>query len=379
MKAFRFLATALCAAALAISCETTIDITEIPADTDVLTFTCVIGDVPGSRVSIAGDGKTSWEVGDQILFHGKWIGVGSDTYSRTVTLAAENISADGKTATVSVPSFNKGTVTDNEASDMYAVYPADAVKVDNGSTNWRSTQPFITSNKPLMVGYNKEANGNSFTFINLCSVITFTVSGDYDSYEFSGNNGETVGYSDYRARVYWTTGGEQYADLRAGGTPLTTISGPVTANGSTVNYICIPAGVDLGAGFTLKMLKSSVAKKRAQTSTAMNLASGDLLKLGSITSHLKDMPTPQLCLPEYLGETPAVIAYMTEYTDKSDLAATSYVTHINFCHGRFGNPETGDGGIVINGGEYTSLRSAVLALKASRPELKVLLMIGGYG
>ena len=111
----------------------------------------------------------------------------------------------------------------------------------------------------------------------------------------------------------------------------------------------------------------------------MSLSANDLLSLGNISSHLQDPPAPGLCRPEYLGQTPAVIAYLTEYTDKNDLAATSYVTHINFCHGRFGNPTTGDGGIVINGGSYTDLRDAVLALKDSRPELKVLLMIGGYG
>ena len=378
MKAFRFLALALCAAALAVSCETTIDIIEIPADTDVQTFTCVIDDTPASRLGIASDGKTSWEVGDQIMFHGKWIGYGSSRYySRTVTLAAENISADGKTATVTVGALHNDTPSAGCASNIYAVYPADAVSVDNGSGSWRDKTPFTTSNKPIMVGYNKEVDGSSFSFINVCSVITFTVSGDYDSYEFSGNNGETVGYSDYQVRAYWTTEGEQYANLKAGGTPLTTISGPVTANGTAINRICIPAGVNLGAGFTLRLLKGGVAQKRAQTSTAMNLANGDFLNLGSITSHLKDMPTAQLCRSEYLGTKPAVIAYLTQYTDVSTLDATN-LTHINYAHGRFVNKTTGDGGIEILTGD-NDLMANVLALRTAKSSLKVLLMIGGWG
>ena len=52
-----------------------------------------------------------------------------------------------------------------------------------------------------------------------------------------------------------------------------------------------------------------------------------------------------------------VIAYLTEYTDASTLDAT-HVTHINYAHGRFGNPKTGDGGIVIS---ETSLLKKVLA------------------
>ena len=70
-----------------------------------------------------------------------------------------------------------------------------------------------------------------------------------------------------------------------------------------------------------------------------------------------------------------VVAYLTEYTSASTLDAT-YVTHINYAHGRFGNPKTGDGGIVISG---TDLLRKVLALKQSKPSLKVLLMIGGWG
>ena len=52
------------------------------------------------------------------------------------------------------------------------------------------------------------------------------------------------------------------------------------------------------------------------------------------------------------------------------------LTHINYAHGRFKNPSTGDGGIVISG---TSLMKQVIALKSVNPKLKVMLMIGGWG
>lgn len=83
----------------------------------------------------------------------------------------------------------------------------------------------------------------------------------------------------------------------------------------------------------------------------------------------------KLCREEYLGQKPMIVAYLTEYTSASSLDA-SCVTHINYAHGRFGNPKTGDGGIVI---AETSLLKKVIALKEKKPSLKVLLMIGGWG
>ena len=85
--------------------------------------------------------------------------------------------------------------------------------------------------------------------------------------------------------------------------------------------------------------------------------------------------TAKLCKEEYLGQKPMIIAYLTEYTSASSLDATC-LTHINYAHGRFKNPKTGDGGIEIAG---TDLLKKVVALKQKKPTLKVLLMIGGWG
>lgn len=84
----------------------------------------------------------------------------------------------------------------------------------------------------------------------------------------------------------------------------------------------------------------------------------------------------QLCKEEHLGQKPMVVAYLTEYTKANTLDATS-LTHINYAHGRFKNPKTGDGGIVISGA--SDLLPKVMDLKKTVPTLKVLLMIGGWG
>ena len=77
-----------------------------------------------------------------------------------------------------------------------------------------------------------------------------------------------------------------------------------------------------------------------------------------------------------IGQTPIVLAYFTEYTET--LPEVKLLTHINYAHGRFKNPKTGDGGIVITESSKAPI-SKVVALKSVNPKLKVMLMIGGWG
>ena len=77
-----------------------------------------------------------------------------------------------------------------------------------------------------------------------------------------------------------------------------------------------------------------------------------------------------------IGQTPIVLAYFTEYTEV--MPDPTLLTHINYAHGRFGNPKTGDGGIVITESKKAPLKK-VVELKSKNPKLKVMLMIGGWG
>ncbi len=286
-KAIKFAAVALCAAALAISCnKNDIEINVTPS-AKTITMTCTIAD-SGTKLGISDTGKVTWEVNDQILFHGKWIG---GQYSYTATLSEANISQDGKTATVTIEDFTKGSPTGDQASNIYAIYPASAVAADNGATNWRATHPFNTSNAPLMVGYNKETDGTSFTFINLCGLIAFSVEGEFDNYELHGNNDEVVGYDGYQAEVYWTTNGTQSTNLTKGGTPLTSISAPLNADGTTVHYACIPNGVTFTKGFTFKFKDGNSTVKIKKTEKTVTIPRNGLLNLGKITN-LEDYEAP---------------------------------------------------------------------------------------
>ena len=80
-----------------------------------------------------------------------------------------------------------------------------------------------------------------------------------------------------------------------------------------------------------------------------------------------------------IGQLPVVEVYYTEYTDKALFPSAEEIrnfTIVNVGHGRFVNKKTGDGGITIADEE---LLRKMVALKQGYPELKVKLMIGGWG
>ena len=81
-----------------------------------------------------------------------------------------------------------------------------------------------------------------------------------------------------------------------------------------------------------------------------------------------------------LGQTPIREVYYTEYTDKNlfpKLADIRCFTHVNVGHGRFVNKLTGEGLEIPS--ETQRLLKEMVAFKAQYPELKVKLMIGGWG
>ena len=87
-------------------------------------------------------------------------------------------------------------------------------------------------------------------------------------------------------------------------------------------------------------------------------------------------PTPDDTHCTDIGRTPIVLAYFTEYTES--LPEVTLLTHINYAHGRFADPANGTGGIVITESKKAPIKE-VVALKRVNPQLKVCLMIGGWG
>ena len=296
---------ALAALAMAFSCQKAENSPEPASEPVVRTFTCTIADAidPETRVAISQtDGKTTWEVGDEILFHGKYAG---GEYSTVVTLTSSDISANGKSFTVTVPDFTNGadqakwasSSANYSASNIFALYPASAATmVDSGSTNWYNKNFFGETNHPLMSGFNDGYDSNSFTFYNLCGILSFIVTEDYDSYVLSGNNDETVSYTKYTSRLYkktddtintdwvYTEAGKDYS------TAVKTISGSV--NNGTETRIFIPAGVTFTGGFTIHFIKSGSIVKQLSTTKAVSVPRNSYRPMGDVTTYLEDYSAP---------------------------------------------------------------------------------------
>lgn len=295
---------ALVAATMAFSCNKNVveQAPEQKQEPVLRTFTCTIAE-PDTKLAIDdANGKTTWEMGDEILFHGKYAG---GAYSTVVTLADSDISADGKSFTVTVPDFTNGadqakwasSSANYSASNIIALYPASAATmVDSGSTNWYNKNFFGETNHPLMSAFNDGYDSNSFTFYNLCGILSFIVTGDYDSYVLSGNNDETVSYTKYTSRLYkktddtintdwvYTEAGKDYS------TAVKTISG--TVNNGTETRIFIPGGVTFSGGFTIHFIKSGDIVKELSTTKAVSIPRNSYRPMGNVTTYLKDYVAP---------------------------------------------------------------------------------------
>ena len=323
MKKFMYSLAAISAAFMAFSCAKSIEDAPV-AEESVLpgrTFTCVFAQ-PDSNTKLALDtstGKTTWEVGDEIL-----INAGSGgTSRRTVTLAAGDISADGKTATITIPGDLDPYIhyyheVQDVTSTYYAMYPANAVAPGNLYYN----QAFSNQNAFLLAACNV---GDTFVFYNLNGLISYKVSGDFDSVSFSGKNGETVAYEVYQARVRDTGTGATIthakdADSYKPLVPLTTSLTPVVSDGSTTNFIYLPGGASFTGGFIMNFIKSGEIKKVVSSSSVFSVNPGQLVNLGDISSHLlpyvaptsHDATHPAIAGAEDLGASGTANCYVVD-------------------------------------------------------------------
>lgn len=290
MKKYYILALAALATAFSCSKNTAEQIVPEESVGKTVTVTCEFAQ-PDTKVAIDdSNGKTTWEEGDQISVHGKYF-----SKSVTVTLAAGNITNAGKTATFEVTLPAKPYPEENPEG-YYAVYPASAAIANDDDDHAYHYSTFSTSNFPLMAGYYTEAT-NKFTFFNLCGIMPFKVSGDYDTYELEAKNGEVLGYGKYAVKI---TSSEQNFKHSTSAEPLTMISGSVVSDGSTPNLICIPKEVSFAknSGFVLYLLKDGLRKKKLDYTNSKDdplvIAHSKYRPLGTgdIISHFTDASTP---------------------------------------------------------------------------------------
>ena len=107
--------------------------------------------------------KTAWKAGDQIVVHGEYA---KDQV--VVTLAAGDISGDGKSATVTVDGLYP-YLREDCSSTLYASYPA---SVADNLKHCFFYSKFSTTNQQIMAACN---SGDTFQFQNICGILSMSV------------------------------------------------------------------------------------------------------------------------------------------------------------------------------------------------------------
>ena len=240
------------------------------------------------RLPLVEHGKTSWEVGDKILFHG-----GSTDNQKIVTLTEADI-IDDTLFKVDLSEL-KAYKSKIGKVKYLAAYPADLV-VNEGQCEDMNT--FTQTNNLLMSGYDSAKDTIIFKYI--VGGLVFTVEGDYDSYEFTGNYGETVGYDQVTCRIgdkYNIVGMNQVGNKKS-------VSGPVTSDGMTANKIYFPyAQPDFQDGYKLYLCKEG-ERVKVLDGNSVDIHRDSFTDLGNITSALVDNKAPDNSIhdPEVLPD-----------------------------------------------------------------------------
>ena len=235
---------------------------EVAPETHTLTFV------------LPSDGaKSAWVPGDQIVVHGEYA---KDQV--TVTLAASDISGDGKSATKTVDGLRPYR-RDDCTSSLYASYPADVV--DNLKHCFFYSK-FSTTNRQLMAACN---NGDTFQFQNVCGALSLSVEGDYEGYLLSTPKKDALGFEFLQVKITDTE--QLFAQYK--GTPILQIEAPLS---TSQILIYLPDGTSLEGGFTLKLMQGGDYTKIYRHTDPVEIARGSVAAIGDITADLQDYENP---------------------------------------------------------------------------------------
>ena len=217
--------------------------------------------------------KTAWVPGDQIVVHGEYA---KDQV--TVTLGAGDISADGKSATLTVENLYPYRREDC-GSTLYASYPA---AVADNLKHCFFYSKFSTTNAELMAACN---NGDTFQFQRICGVLSMTVQGDYEGYLLSTPRKEALGFGFLQVKL--TDKEQLFSQYK--GDPLAQVEGPV--DGSRI-LLYMPDGTSLSAGFTVKLKENGDYTKIFKYGEPVVISRGGLVDIGDITDGLQRYDNP---------------------------------------------------------------------------------------
>ena len=217
--------------------------------------------------------KTAWVAGDQIVVHGEYA-----KNQVTVTLAASDISGDGKTATVKVDGLYPYKREDC-SSTLYASYPASLV---NNLKHCFFYSQFSTSNAQIMAACN---SGDTFQFQNICGILSMSVDGDFDGYTLSTPKKDALGYEFLQVKI--TDNEQNYKQYV--GNPILQLDG--TVNGSDI-LVFLPEGTTFPAGFVLKFKEGDDYTKIYKYNHPVEITRGAIVNIGDITADVQHYDNP---------------------------------------------------------------------------------------
>lgn len=225
----------------------------------------------------------TWKAGDQIYVHGS---LGS--MSEVVTLTADDISADGKTAT---GKLTLATQYPTNPDQLYAGWPDQAVKhiqkkIGN-KTSFEVVEGLITA---------AYLNGDTFSFIDVASFITFTVTGDYDKYALGAADRDGVIITTFE--VEYTSAKTNLVQAKNNGYPF---KYGTLESGKEVT-IWMPAGLTFKGGLVLYLGKGEDWTATYTKTGNVTLERGVATALGDISSDLTPYDGPAPKMPEMTGE-----------------------------------------------------------------------------
>ena len=244
---------------------------------------------PGTYTFTVSALKGAWEAGDKILVQG-----GYGPAAQVITLTADQISADGKVASAELGEEVFKYLTDPDP--LYAVYPADAAKEEDGLTGQVIT--FVNWDTLLTQAYLKEKD---FAFKDISSFISFTVTGGYDHYIIAGTQRPGLGFTSYKNE--YSTNKITPAKPKDDGYPFR--EEELEADG-VLNALYFPGGITLRDGFTLFFGKGDSWAASYTYGETAELKAGTALELGDITSKLEPYDGGKPHMPK--------ISNMTKYT-----------------------------------------------------------------
>ena len=217
--------------------------------------------------------KTAWKAGDQIVVHGE--------YARdqvTVTLAAGDISGDGKSATVTVDGLYPYEREDC-TSTLYASYPA--AVVDNLKHCFFYSK-FSTTGQQIMAACN---DGDTFRFQNICGILSMSVDGNLGGYTISTPKKDALGYEFLQVKI---TDSEQLYKQYVGN-PILQLDG--TVDGGEI-LVFLPEGTFFSGGFVIKFKEGDDYTKIFKYTEPVEIARGTIVDLGDITAEIQHYDNP---------------------------------------------------------------------------------------